>query len=260
MTSEFNTLNYTITGTGHPVVFLHGFLENSSIWDKIVQELPNVQAICIDLPGHGESPLLEKELSLPLIAMAVKQVISSLSIHNFSIVGHSLGGYVALYLAEYEDLQIDRLVLFHSHPWADTEEKKINRVRATEVVKHNKSLFINEAVPNLYYKKNREILKSIIRNRTDSALRIDKTAIVQTLLAMRNRESKINILKKIGNKLHIIQGEFDSLIDAKEIENLAKIHDNEYHLIRNVGHMGYDEATEEVVRYLFFVFCSDSQK
>ncbi|HLW39976.1 MAG TPA: alpha/beta hydrolase [Brumimicrobium sp.] len=244
-------LHHKIIGKGYPVVFLHGFLENGTMWNNIIPKLPNVQAIIMDLPGHGKSPLHHHSpLSLPLIADAVKTTLTSLHVDHFSIVGHSLGGYVALHLAEDKTLTIDKLVLLHSHPWADSDKKKGDRNRTINIVKYNKSLFINEAIPQLYYEKHREKFKKEIQEGINDANEMDELAIVQTLGALRNREDKTEVLQYKKEKLHIIQGEFDHLIDTVSIQNLAVQAENHFHLIKNIGHMGHIEATDQVVQYL----------
>src|SRR5690554_5551695 len=211
-------LHHEIIGKGYPVVFLHGFLENGTMWNNIIPKLPNVQAIIMDLPGHGKSPLHHHSpLSLPLIADAVKTTLASLHVDHFSIVGHSLGGYVALHLAEDKTLTIDKLVLLHSHPWADSDKKKGDRNRTINIVKYKKE----------------------IQEEINDASEMDELAIVQTLGALRDREDKTEVLQYKKENLHIIQGEFDHLIDTVSIQNLAVQAENHFHLIKNIGHMGH---------------------
>ena len=251
MVKNTHILNYRIVGEGYPVVFLHGFLESNAMWENVLQGLPKIQAICIELPGHGESPLLKEDLSLPLMTEAVKKTINSLSIEKFSIVGHSLGGYVALHLVEDSSLKIDSIVLLHSHPWADAESKKIDRSRVAKIVNYSKILFLKEAIPSLYCKP--EQFETRINHLIDEAYKMSEEAIVQTLYAMRDREDKTSVLKKLGKKGHIIQGEFDQLIDAKEMEETSKNTGSDFHMINDIGHMGHDEATKEVIELLGFL-------
>lgn len=244
-------LNYRIVGDGYPVVFLHGFLESNKMWESLLDYIPNIQAICIELPGHGESNLLEKELSLESISEAVKNTISTITKEEFSIVGHSLGGYVALHLAKDAELNINQIILLHSHPWADSASKKIDRVRAAKVVEYSKILFLKESIPKLYHKP--EFFETKINHLIEEAYKMSENAIVQTLFAMRDREDKNEVLKKWGNKIHIIQGEFDVLINAQKLKKQAEENDNKFHLIKSIGHMGHHEREKEVARILSFL-------
>lgn len=244
-------LHYKIEGEGYPVVFLHGFLESNHIWEDILPGLPNRKKICIELPGHGNSEWLGKEISLPSIARKVRKVIKHFNISHFSIVGHSMGGYVALYLTEFTDLKIDHLVLLHSHPFADSQEKKINRKRAARAVEYNKIRFIREVIPNLYYDTTKN--KVFIEKSLSIAGQISKECIIQFLHAMKDREDKVSVLKNRGRNLHILQGEFDPLIPFQEIKDAAMLNNNNFHIIKNVGHNGYKENPKAIISALHFL-------
>ncbi|RYM36029.1 alpha/beta hydrolase [Brumimicrobium glaciale] len=243
-------LNYRIVGNGYPVVFLHGFLESNKMWENLLKHLPKIQAICIELPGHGESSLLQESLSLERITEAVKETILEVTKDQFSIVGHSLGGYVALHLAEDDELKIDQITLLHSHPWADSDSKKVDRGRVVRIVEYNKMLFLKDAIPQLYYKP--EFFETKINHLIEEAYEMTEEAIAQTLIAMRDREDKSNVLKTWKERIHIIQGEFDSLIDAKKLQKQAEKIGNTFHLIKSIGHMGHHENEKEVIRLLTF--------
>lgn len=243
-------LNYSIIGEGKPVVFIHGFLEDNQMWKNIVPHLKNIQVIKIELPGHGDSPLLSTPLSLPSIAEAIKVILIKHNILHFSIVGHSMGGYVALHLAEIPALTIEKLILFHSHPWADSEEKKKNRTRAAQLVMQHKGLFVREAITDLYAPENRERLSNEIEEAIGIAKNISAEAISQSLIAMRDREPKVSVLEKFHKEAFIIQGEFDPIINAQDMKKTAEKAKNNFFLIQNIGHIGYNEAPKEVVSIL----------
>lgn len=243
-------LNYKIVGKGQPVVFLHGFLEDNVMWKELLPKLHQIKAICIELPGHGASPLLEKDLSLPSIAMAIKSTLDELNLNTFSIVGHSLGGYVTLHLAQFTSLHIQNMILLHSHPWADSSKRKADRNREARVVTSNKLLYLKSVIPNLYHPKNVAQHAPQINRQIEHANTMSIEAIQQNLLAMRDREDKCSVLKKLENQLHIIQGEYDPLIDATEMQKAAQVYHNNYFLIQNIGHMGHFEAKDQVIHQL----------
>lgn len=246
-----NILNYRIVGNGYPVVFLHGFLESNRMWENLMTHLTNIQAICIELPGHGESELLEENLSLENISEAVKSTILSQTKEEFSIVGHSLGGYVALHLAEDKCLNIEQLVLLNSHPWADEAVKKNDRDRTAKIVENHQLLFLNEAIPKLYLKP--EYYETKINQLIEDASRMNKKAIIQTLIAMRDRKNKNCVLENWKDRIHIIQGEHDHLINAQKLKKQAEKNNNTFDLIQDIGHMAHHENEKEVVRLLEFL-------
>jgi pimeloyl-ACP methyl ester carboxylesterase len=94
-------ISYTDQGKGNAVVLLHGFLENCTMWNYLAPVLAKKnRVICIDLLGHGQTDCLGYIHSMEDMADAIHQVITELKIRKAVFVGHSMGGYVALAVAE----------------------------------------------------------------------------------------------------------------------------------------------------------------
>lgn len=243
-------LAYSIHGEGMPVLLLHGFLESSSMWESIVNQVKGCQFILVDLPGHGNSNSFENEMStIPDFSDAVYEVLSFLKITELAIVGHSLGGYVALRLFDDKyNLKINKLVLLNSHPWEDSVSKKEDRLRAAAAVSQNKSLFLNVAIPSLYLDPVK--CKTQIQVLISGAQAMEVEAIVQTMLAMRNRVSTVEIFAKNSEKIFVLQGEKDMLIPAAKMEELCRLYSVDYCCLSNSGHMSHEEVSSEVVELL----------
>jgi alpha-beta hydrolase superfamily lysophospholipase len=169
------TIHYRVFGNGNPLVFLHGFLEDSTMWDEFIKPFEaNHKIILVDLPCHGQSRFIGKECSMIFMANAVKQILDIENVNNPKVIGHSMGGYVGLELAKLTQIN---LTLLHSNFWADSLEKKIDRDRVVDIVKNKKEFFISEAIPNLFYLKNRELCCPIIKNLIISANNIPENEI-----------------------------------------------------------------------------------
>jgi pimeloyl-ACP methyl ester carboxylesterase len=108
-------LGFTETGKGHPVILLHGFPMNRSVWDSFIPELSkNFRVITIDLPGFGDSPaIFEESFSIGDAADAVLDFLQQKKLSACLLVGHSLGGYVALSLVEKYWLGIHLVATWH---------------------------------------------------------------------------------------------------------------------------------------------------
>jgi pimeloyl-ACP methyl ester carboxylesterase len=116
---------YTEEGKGSAVVLLHGFLENSSMWLPFIPELlKNNRVICIDLLGHGNTECLGYVHTMELMADAVEAVLNHIKIRRCFLIGHSMGGYVALAFAEKNPNALKGLCLMNSTANEDTPEKK----------------------------------------------------------------------------------------------------------------------------------------
>jgi 2-succinyl-6-hydroxy-2,4-cyclohexadiene-1-carboxylate synthase len=244
-------LNYRVIGEGYPVVFLHGFLESNTMWDSIIPKLTGRKAVLIELPGHGKSPFYPygEDMTIRNMSEDVNEVLHALFIEKFSIVGHSLGGYVALDLKSIdENDSVEKIVLLNSHPWSDSESKKKERTRVVNIVDHNKLLFLNEAIPNLF--RNPVEYKNEVKLQLEEAVRMSEVAIIQSLVSMRDRRDAMKVMKELGQKCLVIQGKFDHLISYLEMEVFTEKHNNQYFLVEDAGHMAHIESEEEVVKKL----------
>ena len=144
-------LNFHVEGEGPAIVFLHGFLESSSMWGYLeLSELP-FKKLFIDLPGHGKSELNANfdAPSLQFFVDEVRLVLNHLQITGFSVVGHSMGGYVAMLLKQQVE-GCKKVILLNSNFWSDSEQKKKDRVRVADIAFKAKSILINESIPNLF--------------------------------------------------------------------------------------------------------------
>ena len=120
-------LNFEVSDNGNEtLVLLHGFMENLSVWDDLEPYLSKeFTLVKIVLPGHGHSELYGEVHSMEMMADEVKKVLDDLTFQtNIHILGHSMGGYVALAFAEKYPEYLKTLTLFFSTYFPDDDEKK----------------------------------------------------------------------------------------------------------------------------------------
>ncbi len=233
-------LSYRVFGNGNPVLFLHGFLEDASMWDAFVS-LNNTKVILIDLNGHGLS-MLDSELnrSVKNMALQVMDIVQENNWQNAQIIGHSMGGYVGLELMKL-NTQFEHLTLLNSHPWDDSDEKKRDRNRVIQLVQLKPKLFISEAIPSLF--ANQERFQSTIESYIEKAQQMDPAAITWVTAAMRDRTDNSNLLIENPEKFTVIQGEKDALIPAEKMAAFCSQHQVSYMEVPNCGHMIHEENT-----------------
>lgn len=121
-----------------PLVLLHGFCEDASLWQGISSALSDIPVLAIDLPGVAGQSDLPEHPDMPTYAAAVRAVLDALEIEKCVLVGHSLGGYVALEFAAQAGERLAGLGLFHSHPFPDNEERKLARLRGIDMLQSGK--------------------------------------------------------------------------------------------------------------------------
>ena len=253
LTYKQTELFYTSKGIGNPLVFLHGFLESSKIWEPFIDELSKKrQVICIDLPGHGKSGNLNPVHTMELYADAVHVILKHLKVEKISLVGHSMGGYVSLAFCEkFPDL-MERLVLLNSSPAPDSEEKKINRDKAIALVRKNKKAFVKMAVSNLVTKESNLKFEKEMNELIKDALSFSEEGIILALKGMKIRTDKTEVLKAFQGPKYIVASEQDPVINYTEIQEIAQKCDCAFKSLPD-GHLSFLENRTMVFEFLHFI-------
>ena len=239
-------ISFTDSGEGTVIVLLHGFLENKKMWKEYVDLLSEKhRVITIDLLGHGESDSLGYVHSMEENAGAVQEVLNHLKISKASIVGHSMGGYVALAFAELFPENINKLVLLNSTSKEDSAEKKLNRTRAIKAVKQNYVSFVSLAIANLFSENNRTRLVTEIEKVKEQALKTPLQGIIASLEGMKIRKDRESLLHQNLFPVLLILGKKDPVLNYEE--NIAQIEDTTAELVSfEDGHMSHIENKEEL--------------
>lgn len=251
---KFKNINVSFTdnGKGKAVVFLHGFLEDKSIWKAFVKHLANstTRVITIDLLGHGATDCLSYVHTMEEMAEAVEAVLTHLKIRKAYFVGHSLGGYVSLAYAEKNPDNLKGLCMFHSSARADNADKKKDRDRAIKVVKKNMNLFVNEAIPNLF-NTNFKPYKRAINQIKKIALTTSKQGVVAALEGMKIRLDREIILNFSPYPILYIIGKQDNILPYQDLIAQANLPEKgSYVLLENVGHAGFFEDEAATIKTL----------
>jgi len=240
------TISYSDSGKGNAIVLLHGFLENKKMWKEYVDFFSEkYRVITIDLLGHGESEPLGYVHEMEDNANVVNEVLKNLKIEKAIIVGHSMGGYVALAFAELYPDKIQKLVLLNSTSKEDSEERKLNRTRAIKAVKQNYASFVSLAIANLFSENNRTRLAEEIEKVKTEALKTPLQGIIASQEGMKIRKDREWILKENRFPVLLILGKKDPVLNYED--NLSQIEDTTAELVSfEDGHMSQIENKEEL--------------
>ena len=243
-------VRYSDKGKGRVIVLLHGFLESLEIWDELSEKLSKrFRVIAIDLPGHGETSPIGYMHSMELMAQCAKAVADSLGLKKYVLVGHSMGGYVALAFAELFPKNLSGLCLFHSTAMPDSEEKKKDRDRVAEIVRKDHKQFVSELIPKLFAPENLSLLKNEVAKSKQIAMNTSKEGIVAALKGMKERPSRELILKKITSPVLFIIGKKDVILAWENLLLLTSLPKKSYTIVlEQTGHMGFYEAPEETFK------------
>lgn len=237
-------------GTGNPVVLIHGFCETHEIWNEIAKALSlQYKVFIIDLPGFGQSSLPITPFSLNTIGQIVLDWIKQNNIVRPTVIGHSLGGYVALEMALQSKDIFSAIGLFHSTAFPDSEEKKANRNRVIEFVKKNGAHpFIETFVPGLFYSKEDPAIPMVygIAHKTHSE------AITAYSAAMRDRPSYVEVLKNFNAPVLLLGGDNDPIIPQEVMLQMSQLAKHPvYKILKTTGHMAMYEQFDQAKEVLF---------
>lgn len=243
-----STIRYKSEGAGTPLVLLHGYLESLNIWNKLAAELSKeFRVVSIDLPGHGHSGIIANVHTMEIMAEGVNVVLNKLEINKCILIGHSMGGYVTMAFADLFPGRLYGCSLFHSTPFADTEEKKQNRDREIELVNQGKKeLIFNTNIPKAFADDNLNRLKSEVERAIQIARNTADKGIRAVLEGMKLRKDRSEILINSNIPVLLILGKKDNYISFDAIMKKIVLNDKgEIFILENSGHMGFIEETEE---------------
>lgn len=251
---SFNNSNitYRIAGNGQPVIFIHGFAEDSRVWDDILENLKDgYQLVVPDLPGSGQSALLSgNDISIEDYADVIKALLEKENISKVVMIGHSMGGYISLAFAKKYPSYIRALGLFHSSAYADDEAKKETRRKAIHVIKEKGPMaFLKTAIPGLF--ADAEKSKAHINTLLERGTSFSPEALIQYYEAMIARPDSTEVLRNIQQPVLFILGQHDKAVPFEQgLQQTYLPAITDINVLRNSAHMGMLEEKEKAVQIL----------
>jgi len=242
-----NQIYYSDQGSGIPIVLLHGYLESLEIWEDFAKELSkSFRVIRFDIPGHGKSSLLKNDHNIRSITQLINAALEKLNIQKCFVIGHSMGGYIALMFHKLFSEKLLGFSLFHSHPFADSEETTKKRIREIKFVEEGKKdLIAKFNIPNAFANDNINVFKDAVQAAIDIALTTPKSGIIANLYAMMYREDLSKSLTNSTLPFLFILGRKDNYIDYKQMIKKIKLpKTSEIITLENSGHMGFIEEKD----------------
>jgi len=244
------TIHFSDTGSGNTIVLLHGYLENHSMWDFHTPEMTkNNRVIAIDLLGHGKSSCIGYIHTMEDQAEMIVTVLEYLKINKATLIGHSMGGYVALAFAEFFPQKVTKLVLINSTSLDDSNERKQNRDRAIQMAKKDYASFVSLSISNLFSEENRNILITEIEKVKLIALKTPLQGIIAAQEGMKIRKKRLEIFRKINIPKLLILSEKDPILNYSE--NRKQVEESTIQLATLPdGHMSFIENRKELIAVL----------
>jgi pimeloyl-ACP methyl ester carboxylesterase len=231
-------------GAGAPVLLIHGFPFHQKIWIDFIPRLSDAfRVITVDLPGFGKSTGLKQPFTIAQVAETLSQFIAGKNLDEVAVVGHSLGGYVALELANKQPHICSSLVLFHSTAYADTSEKKESRSKVLEFVNKNGAVpFTTGFIPPLFANPSHPAIEGV----REIASQATSEAVIGYTIAMRDRPEHIKTLERFENPTLFLAGQKDPGIPVDSVlKQATHCQKPQIDILNDVAHMGMFEKPAE---------------
>ncbi len=247
---------YRIIGKGKPVVFLHGFAEDGNVWQYQIDFLKDhYQLIIPDIPGSGQSAMAnwQDEIGIDELAESIKAILDEEKITNCTMIGHSMGGYITLALAEKYPQVLNGFGLFHSSAFADADEKKQARSKSIDFIKANGSFaFIKSTTPGLFATSFTKNHPEAINSLVDNGKNFVEEVLIQYYKAMKDRPDRSGILLDFPNPILFIIGEYDKAIPlAISLKQCYLPKQSYIFILKDSAHMGMWEESDKSNKIIF---------
>jgi pimeloyl-ACP methyl ester carboxylesterase len=243
---------YYKTGKGPAVVLLHGFPDSGEIWKSVAADLsPEFTVIVPDMPGSVRSPLSGPTL-LSEMAVEVKQLLDQEGIKKAVIIGHSMGGYIALAFARAYPRYTAGISLVHSTPFADDEEKKMVRQKAIDIIRNGgKEAFVKQMTANLFAPDFSARYPEVVIHKAAMGNAVGEEGMVNFYKAMIARPDSRDVTAHATFPVQWIFGDQDFVIPYKSImKECYGASVNFVTLYEGCGHMSMIENKQALINDL----------
>jgi pimeloyl-ACP methyl ester carboxylesterase len=248
-----SSMFYRSAGEGAAVVLLHGFAEDGTIWQNQEADLSQGRLLLVpDLPGSGRSSFNPQLKSIGDLAEPITRMLEAEHIDSCVVIGHSMGGYIALAFGEKYPDKVNGLGLFHSTSLGDNEEKKAARLKGIEFISQNGAeAFLKQSIPSLFAEEFREKHPEIVSELIKRYNNFNSRSLVSYYNAMMDRPDRTHVLKEIKKPVLFVIGEKDSIIPIGNSLQESRLPDLCYiHILEQAAHMGMWECGLESTKLL----------
>jgi 3-oxoadipate enol-lactonase len=244
---------YEDVGRGAPVVLLHGFPFNRTLWREQAAALAaSFRVITPDLRGHGESGVAEGPATMEEMAEDVAALLGELGVARAVVGGLSMGGYVTLAFCRRFPGRVRALVLADTRAQADTEEGRSAREQtAQRALREGMAPIADSMLPKLLAPATLAERPDVVERVRAMILSTKPEGAAAALRGMAVRRDQNDLLPEIKVPALVIVGREDALTPVADSESLrAKLEGARLEVIEGAGHVSNVERPEEFNRAL----------
>ena len=240
-------LNFEEHGQGIPVVLLHGFPLDHTIWEPLLSVIKERARIILpDMRGHGLSPVTDGAYSMRLMAADIAALLDRLGIDKAIVVGHSMGGYVGLAFAQAYPNRLAGLGLIATQAAADTPEKRHNRLNMADEIGRKGVKHLAEDMSTRLTTR-----PELIPSLRTLILKMNPKGAIGALKGMADRPDMTEFLPSITIPSLVLAGSDDVMIPIERPRTMEKMLARAWLVeIPSAGHVPMMEYPQQVAEAL----------
>jgi 3-oxoadipate enol-lactonase len=242
-----------VLGEGPPVLFVHGYPLNRTMWRAQLEGLTGFRRIAPDLRGMGQSDAPDLGYGMNIYAADLAALLDALGIEEVILCGLSMGGYIIFELLRTWRSRLRGLVLMDTRAEADTPEARRARDSAASLARERGAAAIAEAMlPKLLAPDTLANQRDVVEHVRSMIAGTPVAGIVGALAAMRHRAGSESLLSSLADvPTMVMVGESDALTPPEQARTLVEaIPGARLEIIPGAGHLPPLEQPEEVTRRL----------
>ena len=240
-------LHYVERGKGQPVLLLHGFPLDHTIWEAQIEALSaRWRVIAPDLRGHGQSPIWGGVFTMDDMAADVAALLDTLGIERATWVGHSMGGYVAMAALRRVPERVAGVGMVATHPFADAPEKRTQRELSAQQVLSEGTEALVEAMLGVLFAPETPPDTDYVQRVAAIMRRTSPQSVAAALRGMAARPSSVATLLRARVPMIVIAGRHDQIVTRNIMRRIAdQLPPVPIRQIEGAGHMPMLECPQE---------------
>jgi pimeloyl-ACP methyl ester carboxylesterase len=229
------------------LVLLHGHGMDDTIWGQLSVLLSEYYTVV-----HPNFSLFTFCRSLDDYADELHRLLTNAGIKTFTLVGHSMGGYIGLAFAQKYPEMLEGFVLFHSTAFADDDTKKHQRDQMILLIrKHGAAAFVKHTAANLYGERYKELFPEAVQQHIEQFGGLPSEALAVGMEAMRDRPDRTAVLTQMPFPVLFLIGMRDQLVPfERSIELVGYAKQGFPFILAEAGHMAMIERPDAIFRIL----------
>ena len=240
-----------------PIIFIHGFPYNSSMWENQIDALQNgFYCIRYDIKGLGNSSVGDGQYTMESFVDDLFDIMDKLKLEKPVICGLSMGGYISLRAIQRNQSKFGGFILLDSRAEPDDNEGKLKRANAIKQINlEGVSKFVENFVPNCFMEQTQIDKPKMYQKILEQAKSLNSIGVKGSLIAMLSRGSTEGFLSNINIPTLILVSQYDKLTPPEKMRLISeKITGSEFKIVPNAAHMSPlenpDFVNEEIKKFL----------